>query len=141
MKLTIDETLFETTPPPCVYVSLPPVSVSRVCFLWWWLIQKYAHICESVCVCTILYENSDSCFTRFYCANWPAVYLLSCPVLFIPLLFFLMGSFTQHVRKERKKKRMRNALGSPFNNCLKETKKKRHWIKCEGGLCEGKISD
>lgn len=37
---------------------------------------------------------------------------------------------------------MRNALGSPFNNCLKETKKKkRHWIKCEGGLCEGKISD
>ncbi len=59
------------------------------------------------------------------------------------LLFNSSSSFFQCAASPthaKKKKRMRNALGSPFNNCLKK-QKKRHWNKCEGGLCEGKISD
>jgi hypothetical protein len=77
---------------------------------------------------------------------------VSRPHFFLFVLFLLFNSssfFLQcaasplhntYAKKEKTNKWMRNALGSPFNNCLKETKK-RHWIKCEGGLCEGKISD
>lgn len=68
-----------------------------------------------------------------------------CIVSAVQFLFFFFQCAASplhntYAKKEKTNKWMRNALGSPFNNCLKETKK-RHWIKCEGGLCEGKISD
>jgi hypothetical protein len=65
---------------------------------------------------------------------------------FVLFLLFNSSSFFFNVQLHRyttrtqrkKKKRMRNALGSPFNNCLKETKKKGTGSNVRAGCVRAK---
>ncbi len=75
---------------------------------------------------------------------------VSRPHFFLFVLFLLFNSssfFLQcaasplhntYAKKEKTNKWMRNALGSPFNNCLKETKKKGTGSNVRAGCVRAK---